>query len=197
MGTPFSRGGAIHEFCWTQAPGDVALSSRDDGSASRPCLRKIFDTGPLPSNCEMISPGIRAEGVRLIEAALESASPGTSSLTRASPAGLRKPPGSLKFRSLDDLFAALFEIDNGQMALCPVCAGKNPPVGCHPHRRAASSRSNKALDAEHACQHGLSCGDESGRPEQHCEALPELFVAHAEPISLRRLVDIDAQVGAE
>jgi hypothetical protein len=61
----------------------------------------------------VISARKRAEGVRLIEAALERPSPGTSSLARASPASLWKPPGSLKFRGLDDLLATLLEIDNG------------------------------------------------------------------------------------
>jgi hypothetical protein len=112
----------------------MALSGRDNGGAGRPRLRKVFGTGLLPSYGDPISPRKRAEGVSLIEAALQCASPGATPLTRASPTGLWKHPGGLKFRGLDDLLAVGFEIDNGQMALRPVRTGENPPVGCHPNR---------------------------------------------------------------
>jgi hypothetical protein len=162
----------------------MALSGRDDGGASRPRFRKVFGIGLLPSYGNPISPRKRAEGVGLLEVALKCAPPGATSLTRASPTGLGKHPSGLKFRGLDDLLAVVFEIDNRQAALGPVCTGENLPIGCHPNRRAASPRSDKALKAEYSRQNRLCRGHESGCLEELCKALPELLVAHTEPLGL-------------
>ena len=110
-----------------------ALPGRDDGGTRRPSLRKVFGPGLLPGNRDAIAPRKWAEGVRLVEATLERATPGTPPTAWAALAGLWKPSGGLKFRGLSDLLAALFEIDDGQVAVRPVGTGEDPPVGCHPN----------------------------------------------------------------